>query len=93
MGRVFRVVQTIQTFTIKKIVLMLAHFLTTCCKVVRQVKLKIQALINILIFTELLILNLPPLLHGQYCGNTKTQPSPFRPNLSETKWLHCAACA
>ena len=54
---------------------------------VRQVKLRIQALINILIFSELLILSLPP-LHSQYCEEKKTQPrlSPFGPDLSETKW-------
>ena len=38
---------------------------------VHQVKLRIQALINILIFTERLILSLTP-LHSQYCVSTKT---------------------
>ena len=69
------------------------HFQTPCW-IVCQVKLRIHALINILIFTELLILSLTQ-LHSQYCGSTKIQPrlSPFRPDLSETKWQCCAAYA
>ena len=53
-------------------------------KLVCQVKLRI---LNIFIFTELLILSLTP-LHSQYCeSKKKTQPrlSPFHPDLSETK--------
>ena len=67
--------------------------LTLSIYLVCQVKLRIQALIHIWIFIELLILSLTP-LYRQYCRNTKTQPrlqesrlrSPFCPDLSETKW-------
>ena len=62
---------------------------------VRQVKLRIQALISILIFTEILILIFKVLLHYivSIARVKKTQPrlSPFRPDLSESKWGRCAA--
>ena len=55
---------------------------------VRQVKLRIQlqALVHIWIFTELLIQSLTPLYIDNIAG-TQKQPrlSPFRPNLTETK--------
>ena len=60
---------------------------------VHQVKLRIQARINILIFTELLNLSLTP-LHSQYCESRKTQPrlSPFRPDISQKQNGGVAQC-
>ena len=62
--------------------------------VVRQIKLRIQASLT---FWYLLIAVHSKFdsIYSYYLVDIKTRPrlSPFRPDLSESKWRRCAACA